>query len=80
MTRFEELEPRYMFEELGYEYKKTDFEIYYTMEFRDCCDEWYEMGIRFRLSDKTIFCDFEIDMPTLKAINKQCEELGWLGE
>ena len=67
-----------MFKELGYkrdvclgdyEYYNDSIEI--TTDKRDktiiICDRW---------SDEYSI----IDMPTLKAIIKQCEELGWLDE
>ena len=66
-----------MFEELGFEYKKSDFSISYYKEFRDYDDETYILDIDFRLFEKKISNDFSIDMPLLKAINKQVEELGW---
>lgn len=71
---------REMFEELGFEYKKSDFSISYYKEFRDYDDETYILDIDFRLFEKKISNDFSIDMPLLKAINKQVEELGWNNE
>jgi hypothetical protein len=68
---------REMFEELEFEYKKSDFSITYYKEFRDYDDESYTLDIDFRLIEKKISSDFYIDMPLLKAINKQVEELGW---
>lgn len=67
-----------MFEELEFECKKTDFSITYYKEFRDYDDESYTLDIDFRLIEKKFFSDFDINMPLLKAINKQVEELGWL--
>lgn len=73
---------RELFEELGYEYSLICIcngaihEIKY--EHKD------EPGkIVFKLNYKVFYADIDdysvlIDMPTLKAINKQCEELGWL--
>ena len=66
-----------MFEELGFEYKKSDFSITYYKEFRDYDDECYILDINFRLFEQEISTDFSIDMRLLKAINKQVEELGW---
>lgn len=66
-----------MFEELGFEYKKSDFSITYYKEFRDYDDECYILDIAFRLFEQEISTDFSIDMRLLKAINKQVEELGW---
>ena len=65
-----------MFKELGYECKSCvgDYEYYN-----------YEKEITTDKDDKTIIIcqrwsdEYSIiDMPTLKAIIKQCEELGWL--
>ena len=67
-----------MFEELGFEYKKSDFSITYYKEFRDYDDESYTLDIDFRLIEQKLFSDFTIDMPLLKAINQQCKELGWI--
>ena len=67
-----------MFKELGYNQDVClgDYE-YYNDSMRITTDKY----------DKTIIiCDrwsdeySIIDMPTLKAIIKQCEELGWLDE
>lgn len=69
-----------MFEKLGYEYRKSDFSITYYKEFRDYDDETYILDIDFRLFEKKISSDFDINMDLLKAINKQVEELGWDNE
>ena len=67
-----------MFKELGYKQDVClgDFEYYN-----------YEKEITTDKDDKTIIIcqrwsdEYSIiDMPTLKAIIKQCEELGWLDE
>lgn len=81
MTRFEELEPRYMFEELGYEYYEDEYFIRYN--------EVTEGPVKYQF----VFCKYErciemiptcegaphyftrIDRDLLKAINKQVEEL-----
>ena len=68
---------REMFEELGFEHRKSDFSITYYKEFRDYDDETYILDIDFRLFEKKISSDFSIDTRLLKAINKQIEELGW---
>lgn len=69
---------RTMFEELGFEYKKSDFSITYYKEFRDYDDESYTLDIDFRLIEQKLFSDFTIDMCLLQAINQQCKELGWI--
>jgi len=58
-----------MFEELGFEYDDGENYIEYSN---------YDTGICFMLDDKDISINTGyIDMPLFKAINKQCEELGW---
>lgn len=87
MTRFEEMEAKYMFEELGYEYQESYFEnklieIRYVKlnKFASCITFKLEHKCfkihRFDSEYKSAWCEIEF----LKAINKQCEELGWLGE
>lgn len=85
MTRFEEMEPRYMFEELGYEYdfiqnKNSEDTITYHKD---------NLHIQFNLISKLVVLQndtshmfynsatFMINNDLLKAINKQIEELGW---
>ena len=85
MTRFEELEPRYMFEELGYELTGKDEEfitytkkaiVHYDIVF--CINEKCFEIVPFIKELPHSFS--RIDLKLLQAINKQCEELGWLGE
>lgn len=68
-----------MFKELGYECKSSllgNFE-YYNNDIEISTDPWdKEILICKRWSNEFCF----IDMPTLKAIIKQCEELGWLDD
>ena len=75
-----------MFEELGYKAINTQHSIEYI--------KWKgqkEQSIYFDSATKTlgiyiydtyddVYDILTVDMPTLKAINKQCEELGWLDE
>lgn len=85
MTRFEEMEPRYMFEELGYEFdfiqnKNSEDTITYHKD---------NLHIQFNLTSKLVVFQndtsymfynsavFMVDNNLLKAINKQIEELGW---
>ena len=76
-----------MFEELGYE-KIVEDSIYIQYEF-----EGFYMDnvpflneIKFDLKGKTILKEYsngdsqEITLQELQAINKKCEELGWLDE
>lgn len=69
---------RKMFEELGYKlpcYKtKSDtYLVYYTRY------QWSGEEIVFLLKDKEVRIDAKHVRPELvKAIYKQCEELGWL--
>lgn len=68
-----------MFEELGYKldwryknliliYHKDNTCIQFDMEHKTFC--------KFEESDSYVICDFS--MQELKAINKKCEELGWI--
>ena len=64
-----------MFEKLGY--KKEEFDVWVDYQKED-------MEIEFWFDDKTITKNQEkelysfITIPELKAINKKCEELGWI--
>ena len=86
MTRFEEMEPRYMFEELGFEYdfiqnKNSEDTIIYHKD---------NLHIQFNLTSKLVVLQndtsqmfynsavFMVNIKLLKAINKQIEELEWL--
>lgn len=79
MTRFEELEPKYMFEELGYERELKNNVIYYFKKIR-IPKSYIIYSINFIIDNKEIFISKNIDMKELQAINKQCEELGWFEE
>ncbi|MBQ4263119.1 MAG: hypothetical protein IJB83_02605 [Bacilli bacterium] len=91
-TKFKEYEPRYMFEELGYEYKFVDGKenncenvIIYTHKKQG-------IKIQFNLLNQLIYFEIEnkfkdydkigmfITKELLMAINKQKEELGWDNE
>lgn len=62
-----------MFEKLGY--KKVELISSGYIEYERSEDDKY---FSFDLITKEIFvCDYYITMEELKAINKQCEELGW---
>lgn len=69
-----------MFERLGYIKIKDHFS---TIDYWKDRHEAIYSHIEFDLNNKTFSGTWwneslAIDMPTLKAINKQCEELGWL--
>ena len=58
-----------------------DREIIYFMHINDV----KVREVEFDLQNKTFYCMcsdivMEVDMELLKAINKQCEELGWLDD
>lgn len=58
------------FEELGYTYYKSDNMILYEIS---------EINYFLFSPDKEITVgDYGIDVATLKAINQQCKELGWI--
>ena len=63
-----------LFEELGYKLKFED-KISFIFENR-------EKGryITFMKDNKTLMLPCELTMQELQAINKKCEELGWLDE
>ena len=59
-----------MFEELGYEKIEEDRVLIYTHELNT---------IEFNLENKLLYMGENwIDIDDLKAINKKCEELGWI--
>ena len=59
-----------MFEELGYTYYKSDNMILYEIS---------EINYFLFSPNKEITVgDYGIDVATLKAINQQCKELGWI--
>lgn len=65
-----ELNAEEMFEELGYTYYKSDNMILYEIS---------EINYFLFSPDKEITVgDYGIDVATLKAINQQCKELGWI--
>ena len=72
-----------MFEKLGYKYTESDYCIQYSTNI-DTTDYSEYHYVTFEKATITytarlgFYDTFAIDMPTLKAINKQCEELGWL--
>ena len=75
---YEEKTADQMFEELGYEKKKPSFLlsacviVSYEKEFAK------ETKYICFMKTKDIRCNFGITMEELKAINKKCEELGWI--
>lgn len=79
-----------MFSRLGYKMMNYRPNIIHY-EKNITCDEIYDLlDIEFTLNEKIVSCfryvgdKFnygafnDLDMETLEAINKQCEELGWL--
>lgn len=59
-----------MFEELGYTYHESNNMILYEIS---------EINYFLFSPDKEIMVgDYAIDVATLKAINQQCKELGWI--
>lgn len=66
----DEMTAKKMFEELGYTYYKSDNMILYEIS---------EINYFIFSPDKEITVgDYGIDVATLKAINQQCKELGWI--
>lgn len=72
---------REMFEKLGYR-RSTDIDMIKYSKKLD--DTFYRIGVIFDLLEKEIVLDnngyeaYIITCALLKAINKQCEELGWI--
>lgn len=69
-----------MFEELGYQRNAENEKIIYLIETKG---SFYYQEIVFNLLQKVIvidgnFLEVAIERDLLKAINKQCEELGWV--
>lgn len=65
-----ELSAKEIFEELGYAYYKSNNMILYKIS---------EINYFIFSPDKEITVgDYGIDVATLKAINQQCKELGWI--
>ena len=65
-----ELSAKEMFEELGYTYYKSNNMILYEIS---------EINYFLFSPNKEITVgDYGIDVATLKAINQQCKELGWI--
>lgn len=85
--RFEELEELYpesadkMLEKLGYKAVEIKDEIYkdsILISYEKCDDEGnFDRDITF-WKRKTVQGTFSFTMQELKAINKKCEELGWI--
>lgn len=63
-----------MFEELGLEQSKSPF--------KDCIEygEYLRSHIIFDKTYKFVHANCTVSMKLLKAINKQCEELGWMND
>lgn len=82
MTRFEEMDARGMFDELGYEYYEDDGFTCYKKEKRKLIEPDY---ISFDRLEREVFMSrtskngngLTIDVKLLQAINEQVEELGW---
>ena len=91
-TKFEELEAKYMFEELGYKYLGGSDYIaikYFKREEQKENYSTFDIDITFYSTSKTVsivanelgkntykLAIMDIDMKLLQAINKQIKELG----
>lgn len=69
-----------MFEKLGYEYYNQDDEVIVVKEcYRE--NKYFRQHINFNKIHKNIdvsILDTFLTLEELKAINKQCTEMGWL--
>ena len=65
------------FEKLGYRKIEDEKRIYYTTNKGIGCGS---RGIEFRIKQQKVvpYNRVQIDMKTLRAINKKCKELGWI--
>lgn len=91
-TKFKEYEPRYMFEELGYEYKLVDNKSINCENVIIYTHKKYGIKIQFNLLSQLIYFEIEnkfkdydkigmfITKELLMAINKQRDVLGWDNE
>ena len=68
---------REMFKEMGYEFKASFGIMHYSIP--NNYIEFYIDKEKVTIID-CVYDRYSIDMLTLKAIIKQCEELGWLDE
>jgi hypothetical protein len=70
-----------MFEKLGYDIKKDDGKVI-SFEKPSSSRIWDTPAIIFdKISKLIIFYDIDcLSMRTLQALNKKCEEMGWLDE
>lgn len=71
-----------MFEKLGYQKNKRNGMFYLIYKKKIDGEFCY---VVFDIYDKTFYVEYDyeamnISMQELKAINKQCQELGWLDE
>lgn len=74
---------REMFEKLGFEQIRNDGHFIKYKKADDGVDKIITFSMMFRYFDSKygdyqFTAPYEFDIDTLKAINKQCEELGWL--
>ena len=67
---------REMFEELEWRMFKDTFDIIAFRYTSTLSIYFYKKDKCFRIYE--VFGQFVIDVPLMKAIQKQCEELGWL--
>lgn len=70
-----------MFEELGYKSEIIKSEVnneVTIMYIKKFVYEYNSKIIAFKLKKKIVEIKYSLDMQELKAINKKCEELGWI--
>lgn len=71
-----------MFEELGYEKKKLNFVFsrFWEELTNEDLQKNFSFNTEYKIIDITDENKFGITMQELKAINKKCQELGWIEE
>lgn len=72
-----------MFEQLGFEQTRNDGYFIKYKKADDGIDKIITFSITLRYFDSKygdypFTAPYEVDIDTLKAINKQCDELGWI--
>lgn len=70
-----------MFKELGYKSEIIKSEVnneVTIMYIKKFVYEYNSKIIAFKLKKKNVEIKYSLDMQELKAINKKCEELGWI--
>ena len=75
------MEAKEMFEVLGYFIEEeNEHRIIYTLVKDNDCSIMFYLEDKEVIFEKKEWCDYNITMEELEAINKQCKELGFFDE